>query len=91
MQRGTGAVTRQDVERQLRSLINEIAQVPVGQIVPGATIDDELQMESVAFVELQVAIEDVYGIEIDPIAIVELNEFGAVVDYVYERVARRFP
>lgn len=91
MQPDTGAVTRQDVERQLRSLINEIAQVPVGRIVPGATIDDELQMESVAFVELQVAIEDVYGIEIDPIAIVELNEFGAVVNYVHECVARRFP
>ena len=40
-------------------------------------------MESVAFVELQVAIEDEYAIEIDPIRIVELNEFGAIGDYVY--------
>jgi len=49
----------------------------------GATIDDELQMNSVAFVELQVAIEEEYSIQIDPIAVVELNRFGSIVDYIH--------
>jgi len=44
-------------------------------------------MQSIAFVELQVAIEDEYQIQIDPIRVVELNEFGAIVDYVYQCAA----
>ena len=59
-------------------LIHEIAGVPVERITDQATVDDELQMQSVAFVELQVAIEDTYEIQIDPIQVVELNEFGAI-------------
>ncbi len=83
------AATRDGVESQLAHLINEITKIPLDRITPGATIDGDLQMESVAFVELQVAIEDAYGIEIDPIQVVELNEFRTIVDYVYECVARR--
>jgi acyl carrier protein len=68
-------------------LLHEIVGIPLAQIVENATIDEGLQMESVAFVELQVAIEDEYGIEVDPIQIVELNEFGAIVRYVHGLVA----
>lgn len=54
-----------------------------------ATLDNELQMESVAFVELQVALEDELGIEIDPVQVVELNEFGAIVQYIHGLVLNR--
>ena len=76
--------TRAEVVERLRSLTNEIAAIPREKITEEATIDEDLQMQSVAFVELQVAIEDAYQIQIDPIRIVELNAFGAIVDYVYE-------
>jgi acyl carrier protein len=39
-------------------------------------------MESVAFVELQVAIEAEYDIEVDPIRVIELDRFGDVVAYI---------
>ena len=64
-------------------LIHEIVGIPVDVITDTATVDEELQMNSVAFVELQVAIEEEYDIQIDPIEVVELNQFGAIVDYVY--------
>jgi acyl carrier protein len=80
---GDGRVTRAEVRDRISSLIHEIAAVPRERITDQATVDNELQMQSVAFVELQVAIEDEYEIQIDPIQIVELNEFGAIVDYVY--------
>jgi acyl carrier protein len=52
------------------------------QITPNATITDDLGLESVAFVELQVTLEDELGIEIDPIHVVELNQLSAIVDYL---------
>ena len=36
-----------------------------------------------AFVELQVALEDDYGIELDAVEMVELNRLGAIVDYLH--------
>lgn len=75
---------------QVRSLLSEflteIGRVPVGLAKDGATIDGDLEMESVAFLEVQVAIEDELGVEIDPIRVVELNEFSAIANYIYSLV-----
>ncbi len=78
------AVSRSSLEERIRSLINEIAKIPNDKIVTSATIDGDLRMESVDFVELQVALEDEYQIEVDAIRVVELNEFSAIVDYVLD-------
>lgn len=80
------APTRAELSARIASLINEVAKVPTDQITEDATVDNELQMHSVAFVELQVAIEEAYNIQVDPIQIVELNQFGAIVDYVHCRI-----
>ncbi len=87
MQTQDGTPTRAEVRQRLIELIHEISGIPVQRITDQATVDDELRMQSVAFVELQVAIEDAYDIQIDPIQVVELNEFGAIADYVYDCVA----
>jgi acyl carrier protein len=77
-------VTRGEVYDRIASLLEEIAEIPKKSVSETSTIDHDLSMQSVAFVELQVALEDEYDIEIDPIHIVELNEFGQIVDYVHE-------
>ncbi len=87
MQHGRRVPTRAEVTERLTCLINEIAKIPKELITEGATVDEDLQMQSIAFVELQVAIEDEYQIQIDPIRVVEVNEFGAIVDYVYQCAA----
>jgi acyl carrier protein len=84
---GSAPLSRDAVRERLTSLICEVANIPRERITETATVDEELQMQSVAFVELQVAIEDEYDIQIDPIRVVELNRFGAIVDYVYECAA----
>ncbi len=91
MQTASRAPTRYEVRERVLCLINEITAIPKEQITDEATVDGELQMQSVAFVELQVAIEDEYQIQIDPIRIVELNQFGAIVDYVYECAVTQNP
>jgi acyl carrier protein len=77
---------RATVRERIASLLTEIARIPREKIVDTATIDGDLRMESVDFVELQVALEQEYQIEIDPIVVVELNQFAAIVDYVHHRV-----
>lgn len=77
------------VRSLLARLLSEIGGIGADKIRLGATIDGDLQMESVAFVELQVALEEELGIEIDPVRVVELNEFGAIADYLYGLVVNR--
>jgi len=84
-----GSVTRAHVRDVVATLVEEIGKIPRDRIVDGATLDEALRMESVALVELQVAIEDEYDIELDPIRIVELNEFGAIADYVLQQIAAK--
>jgi acyl carrier protein len=81
---GNNHPSREGVRARVASLINEIAKVPLDQITEEATIDEQLQMQSVIFVELQVAIEEEYGIQVDLIHVVELNRFGPIVDYVHQ-------
>jgi acyl carrier protein len=84
----TATPTRSAVRDRLRTLLHEIAGVAYDAVDDDATIDEHLQMSSLAFVELQVAIEDEYGVELDTVHVVELNRFAALVDYVHE-LARR--
>jgi acyl carrier protein len=85
---GSAAPTREVVCERLRVLLHEITGVPLDDVTERASIDEELRMESVAFVELQVSLEDEYGIEIDAVQVVELNELGPIVDYVHDLAAR---
>jgi acyl carrier protein len=71
----------EDVWNLISSTLAELG-VPPEQITRNATIADDLGLESVAFVELQVTLEDELGIEIDPIRVVELNELSAIVQYL---------
>jgi acyl carrier protein len=86
MDNGHCSPTLEQVRERLASLVSEVLKIPVEQITDRAGIDNELQMPSIAFVELQVAIEDEYRIQIDPIRIVELNQFGAIVEYIHRAI-----
>ncbi len=81
--------TRAAVRQRIVALLEEIAKIPPEQVSDAALIDEDLRMQSVAFLELQVALEDEYGVELDPIHIVELNRFGAIVEYIHGVVAAR--
>jgi acyl carrier protein len=74
---------KSEVESFLKRLLNEIAKVPVDRITPDSAIDGDLRMESVVFVEIQVALEEEYDIQLDPIEVVERNQFSSIVEYVH--------
>jgi len=87
MSHGEQVPTRREVRERVARLVSEVLKIPQEQISDTATVDNELQMQSISFVELQVAIEEAYDIQIDPIRIVELNAFGAIVDYIHQAAA----
>jgi acyl carrier protein len=83
--------TRSEVKGRLVSLLNEIAGIPKERITATAAVDGDLQMASVVFVEVQIAVEEEFDITIDPLRIVELNEFRAIADYIYDCVSCQVP
>jgi acyl carrier protein len=80
------ATDKGDVVARIARLASEIVGVRIDEISESSTLESDLKMESVTFVELQVAIEEEFGIEIDPIEVVELNEFGKICEYVHRLV-----
>lgn len=76
--------TREQIATLVAKLLCEVAKIPADRIAETATVTDDLRMESLAFVEMLVLLEDQYEIEIDPVRVVELNELGAIIDYIYE-------
>ncbi|MBI3784295.1 MAG: acyl carrier protein [Deltaproteobacteria bacterium] len=86
---GSSDLNRDKVREFISGLMHEIAGISPEKITEDATVENELRMESVAFVEMQVSIEEEYDIELDPIEVVELNRFGAIVDYVLSCIRDR--
>lgn len=87
----SAAPTKEHVRELLVCLLVEIGKIPREAIRDGATVDGDLRMESVTFVEIQVTLEEALDIEVDLIEIVELNEFAAIVDYVHRQTQRSAP
>ena len=73
------------VKQRARELVHEITGLPLEEITDDASFDTTLAMESVQLVELQVALEEEFQTELDPIYMIELNRFGDIAEYIYRR------
>jgi len=80
---------KSSVREIVSTLMQEIGGIAAETIRDDAAIDGELEMNSVTFVELQVALEDELDVLIDPVEVVERNRFGAIVAYLEGLVAER--
>ena len=70
-------------------MLQEICHRTPADIYDAATIDRELEMESVQMVELQVAIETEFDITLDFLEVLRLNSFRRVTDYIHELACAR--
>lgn len=75
--------TREYVRQRLSSLLQEICHRSPDEIRDAATIDRELEMESVQLVQLQVAIEEEFDVTIDFLEVLRLNSFRRITDYIH--------
>jgi acyl carrier protein len=76
------AMTQQEILEGLKEIIDEIAGVPADEITPDKTFVDDLDIDSLSMVEIAVAAQDKFGVEIPDDQLKDLKTVQDVIDYV---------
>ena len=76
------AMTEQDILEGLGEIIDEVAGVPADQVTPDKTFIDDLDIDSLSMVEIAVAAQDKFGVEIPDDQLKDLKTVQDVIDYV---------
>ena len=66
----------------LGEIVDEVAGVPADQVTPDKTFVDDLDIDSLSMVEIAVAAQDKFGVEIPDEQLKDLKTVQDVVDYV---------
>ena len=75
-------MTDQEILSGLAEIIEEIAGVPADEVTPEKTFVDDLDIDSLSMVEIAVAAQDKFGVEIPDDQLKDLKTVQDVVDYV---------
>jgi acyl carrier protein len=76
------------IEDKLREIVVEQLSVAADEVVPEASFLDDLGADSLDVVELVMAIEEEYGLEIPDDDAEKLQNFQDAVSYIEERVQK---
>jgi acyl carrier protein len=76
------AMTEQEILAGLGEIVDEIAGVPADQVTPDKTFVDDLDIDSLSMVEIAVAAQDKFGVEIPDDELKNLKTVQDVVDFV---------
>ncbi len=76
------AMTQEEILAGLSEIIDEIAGVPADEVTPEKTIVDHLDIDSLSMVEIAVAAQDKFGVEIPDDQLKDLKTVQDVIDYV---------
>jgi acyl carrier protein len=79
------------VAEQVRALIAKQLEVEEGKVVPEASLIDDLGADSLDAVELVMAIEEEFGLEIPDEEAEQLQRVGEVIRYVEARAPSQLP
>lgn len=75
-------MTQQDILNGLAQIVNEIAGVPVADVQPEKSFIDDLDVDSLAMVEIATAAEDHFGVRIPDDDLKDLKTVGDAVRYI---------
>ena len=75
-------MTDQEILSGLAEIIEEIAGTPVEEVTPEANFVDDLDIDSLSMVEIAVAAQDKFGVEIPDDQLKNLKTVQDVVTYV---------
>ena len=77
-------------KQELIAKINEVLadefEVEVSNITPDANIKKTLQLDSLSLVDMVALIEDTFGVSIKGAEVANIQTFGALYDFVYDRM-----
>ena len=76
------ALTEQDILKGLGEIVDEIAGVPADEVTPEKSFVDDLDIDSLSMVEIAVAAQDKFGVEIPDDQLKDLKTVQDVIDYV---------
>jgi acyl carrier protein len=76
------AMTEQEILAGLGEIIDEIAGVPADQVTPDKSFVDDLDIDSLSMVEIAVAAQDKFGVEIPDDELKNLRTVQDVVLFV---------
>jgi acyl carrier protein len=74
-----------DVLAGLADVLEEVAGTPASSVVPEASFDKDLDVDSLTMVEVVVACEERFGVTIPDEALEELRTVGDAVRFIVER------
>ena len=78
------AVNEQEILAGLAEIIDEIAGVPADQVTPDKSFVDDLDIDSLSMVEIAVAAQDKFGVEIPDDQLKDLKTVQDVITYVHK-------
>jgi len=76
------AMTEQEILTGLGEIIDEIAGIPADQVTPEKSFVNDLDIDSLSMVEIAVAAQDKFGVEIPDDELKNLKTVQDVVNYV---------
>ncbi len=76
------AMTDAEILEGLSEIIDEIAGVPADEVTPDKTFVDDLDIDSLSMVEIAVAAQDKFGVEIPDDQLKDLKTVQDVINYV---------
>lgn len=79
-------MTGSDVSEQVRTLIANNLDRPLEQVRPEASFMNDLQADSLMIVELVLALEEEFGVEIPDEATDKIRVVQDAIDYIVARV-----
>jgi acyl carrier protein len=75
-------MTEQEILAGLAEIVEEIAGVPADEVTPDKSFVDDLDIDSLSMVEIAVAAQDKFGVEIPDDQLKNLTTVQDVVNYV---------
>src|SRR5215471_6992685 len=76
------AMTDEEIQTGLGEIIDEVAGVPADEVTPDKSFVDDLDIDSLSMVEIAVAAQDRFGVEIPDDELKNLKTVQDVIDYV---------
>ena len=75
-------MNEQEILAGLGEIVEEIAGVPAAEVTPSKSFVDDLDIDSLSMVEIAVAAQDKFGVEIPDEELKNLKTVKDVVDFV---------
>lgn len=73
---------QEEVRSGLADIVNEIAGVPLDEVLPHKSFADDLDVDSLSMVEVVVAAEERFGVAIPDEAAGGMKTVGDAIDYI---------